>query len=79
MVEFHKISEAADLARLRGGVVVLGTIGEPIEWRGGEGGVEVAATFARQSLFDALAEGDAAALSLHVKPGGGAWSLVDPD
>jgi len=41
--------------------------------------VEVAAAFARQSLFDALAEGDAAALSLHVKPGGGAWSLVDPD
>ena len=79
VVEFHRISEAADLARLRGGVVVLGTIGEPIEWRGGEGGVEVAATFARQSLFDALAEGDAAALSLHVKPGGGAWSLVDPD
>lgn len=79
VVAFHRISEAGDLASLRGCVAVLGTIGEPIDWRDGGGGVEVAATFARGSLLDALAEGDAAALALHVKPGGGAWSLVDPD
>lgn len=78
VVEFGAAAEAGGLERLRGCVAVLGTIGEPIEWRRGDGGAEVEATFSGDSLLDALAEGEAAALSLHVKPGGGAWSLVIP-